>query len=152
MRQFGTKREAAQTEPFLFFDETVRFSPSFGEIDLIDFLEAAREVDAEAPSAMSIMKDTFRACIHPEDFDRFWTTARRERQGVLDLMPILWAAVESVTDRPTQRPSDSSDGPQIIEPKSADASSSRVVHRFEQQGRPDLALLVEKSTAGRRTA
>ena len=144
MRQFGTKKAAAEESSFLFFDEQIRYSPSFGELDLLDFLETASAVDEESPSAMVVMKGVLRSAVHPDDFDRFWATAKRERQGVMDLMPILHGAVEAVADRPTSPQSGSSSGLRSIEPKSTDASSSRVIRRYEEQGRPDLALVVQR--------
>lgn len=93
---------------------------------------------------MVVMKGVLRSAVHPDDFDRFWATAKRERQGVMDLMPILHGAVEAVADRPTGPRLASSGGPRSIEPKSTDASSSRVIRRYEEQGRPDLALVVQR--------
>jgi hypothetical protein len=144
---FGTPREAAEPDTFGWFEHTLRSNPDFTELEVADFLESAAKVDeANISEAMALLKGTFRMVVHPDDFDTFWSTAKRERQGVDDLMGVLYAVVEAVTDRPTERPSDSSDGPTRTAPTSAGDSSSRVVRRLETEGRPSMALMVMQAS------
>jgi hypothetical protein len=63
-----------------------------------------------------------------------------------ELMNIVKDVMEMLSKRPTERPSDSSDGPTSTPPSSEDDSSSRIIRRFEQEGRPDLALMVVMET------
>lgn len=150
---FGVKRDAGvEPETFEFFGETVRVNPAFGELDLADFMEAAVSVEDDSMAALSLLKGTFRSCVHAEDFDLFWSTAKRERQSIQDLLTILYAVVEAVTDRPTERPSGSSDGPQAMSGSSVDDSSLQVIHRLEREGRPSVALMVHQAQDSRVTA
>jgi hypothetical protein len=149
---FGVKHEPTE-DTFGFFEHTLRVNPGFGELELADFLEAAAVVDEDnATASMALLKNVMRAAVHPEDFDTFWTTAKRERQGIADLMGILIALVEAVTDRPTERPSDSSDGPQQTSLGSVANSSSQVIRRLEVEGRPSIALMVRQAEDSRASA
>ena len=151
--RFGVQRELVDGDTFEFFEHVIRANASFGELDLADFLEAADLIDEENVSAsMGLIKGTMRAMVHPDDFDTFWATAKRERQGILDLMAVMQAVVEAVSGRPTERPSDSSDGPRLTSVTSADDSSSRVIRRLEQEGRPSIALMVAQSAEARASA
>jgi hypothetical protein len=83
-------------------------------------------------------------CVHPDEWDRFEQVTTEhgvDHEGYMDFAGRVMAAL---TDRPTTRSSDSSDGPRIIEPSSTDDSSSPVIHRLNDKGRPDLALMVRK--------
>lgn len=138
---FGKTKPAADPLTFDFFGESIRVDPAFGQLDFVDFMAAAQTVDTEAPSAMVLLKDLLTDCIHDEDFERFWRTARERRQDVTDLMEIVHAVVEAVADRPTGSSADSSAGPSSGAPSSTDDSSSWAIEHRERQGRPDLALI-----------
>lgn len=146
---FGTPKPPVDVDlidSFDYFGERVRVNPVFGELDLVDFFDTASRIDdADTAQAMAALKGVFRDCILPDDFDTFWSTAKRERQGVEDLMQVVMAVVEAVADRPTVRPSDSSDGPSDTSGTSVADSSSRVVRRLEQDGRPSIALMVQQA-------
>jgi hypothetical protein len=151
--RFGVAKDAVDDDTFDYFEHQIRVNPEFGELELADFLEAATAVDEENVSAsMGLIKGTLRSMVHPDDFDTFWGTAKRERQGILDLMAVLQAVVEAVADRPTQRPSDSSDGPQLTSVSSAGGSSSRVIRRLVAEGRPSVALMVRQASEARDSA
>src|SRR2546423_1271994 len=79
----------------------------------------------------------------------------QKAQDVQDLMEVMHGITAAVAKRPTGRPSDSSAGRPTTKPNSAAKSSSRVKHRLEQQGRPDLALMVleaDEARAAKRSA
>jgi hypothetical protein len=83
-------------------------------------------------------------CVHPDDWEKFeqvTSAAGVDQEGYMDFAGRVMA---QLADRPTGRSSDSSDGPRIIEPSSTDDSSSPVIHRLNDKGRPDLALMVRK--------
>lgn|SRR5690242_14130582 len=150
--RFGVQREAVE-DTFDWFEHTLRVNPSLSELELADFLEIASAVDENnIAQAMALLKDTFRLVVHPDDFEAFWTTAKRERQGAQDLMAVFHAVIESVADRPTDRPSDSSDGPQLTSVTSVDDSSSQVIRRLEMEGRPSIALMVAQAAESRASA
>lgn len=85
-----------------------------------------------------------------EDLDHFLDVADRENADEKTLMLFVRKVMMGQTDRPTGRPSDSSDGPTVTAPNSEpvqDSSESpdlhvRVVRREEAAGRPDRALMV----------
>lgn len=143
---FGTPKPAVDPEKldsFDYFGARVRVNPTFGELDLADFFATAAALDdADTAQSLALLKGVFVDSIHPDDFETFWSTAKRERQAIEDLMQVVVAIVEAVTDRPTERPSDSSDGPSPTRDTSAGVSSSQVVRRLEQEGRPSVAVMV----------
>lgn len=159
MSDLGSFGVAHEVDPdvgedsFEFFGTRVRVNPEFGELDLADFFEAASLVNAsDVGQSLALLKRTFRSCVHVDDFDEFWATAKRNRQGVTDLMHIVRAVITVVTARPTERPSDSSDGPSPTSEPSAVDSPSQVIADLESKGRPDLALIVTQAQALRRSA
>lgn len=87
-------------------------------------------------------------CVHPDDWDRFVEVTSKEGVDQEGYMEFSGKVMAALSDRPTGRSSDSSDGPQTTEPSSTAASSSpdidRVVRRFNERGRPDLAVLVSR--------
>ena len=140
---FGVKKEQPDGDTFGWFEHTLRVNPSFGELDLADFLEDAAGINEDnVTESMALLKQTMRACVHVDDFGTFWSVAKRERQGIADLMGLLYAVVERETGRPTSRPSDSSGGPLSTNASSAGDSSLQVIRRLEQEGRSSIALMV----------
>jgi hypothetical protein len=81
-------------------------------------------------------------CIAEENWERFQLHAMKTRAKGDDLMGVVGKVIEAISNRPTERPSDSSVGPGSTPPKSEDASYLRVVQREEESGRPDRALMV----------
>lgn len=146
---FGTPKPPLDPEAvdsFDYFGSRVRVNPAFGELDLVDFFDAASTIqDTDTAQAMHALKGVLRQCILDVDFESFWSTAKAQRQGVEDLMEVVMAVVEAVADRPTERPSVSSDGPSDTSATSAGGSSSRVIRRLEQDGRPSIALMVQQA-------
>jgi len=121
---------------------------------LIDFLMRAQTIDEkDMVAAANATQEMFRQIVAETDFERWWSTALRNRQGVEDLLYLLNTLVEGVTGYPTQRRPDSSPGRRGTGRKSRGGSSSpgmSVVRRLERQGRGDLALGVlehQRSTA-----
>ena len=106
---------------------------------------AKRGVDSDDMEGMAAVDKLIDQCLRPEDVERFDAVCDRERPDFQELMAFVAQVVEAIANRPTQRPSDSSDGPTPTTTSSTDDSSSRVIARFEQQRRPDLALLVSKA-------
>lgn len=112
---------------------------------------AVRGVDSDSPEGMAAMYVVLKACIADGDWDRFEQLALRERLTHSDLLDVVKQAFEVISERPTERPSDSSEGPTDTSPRSEDASpspdttqaaSTRVIRRLEAEGRPDWALVV----------
>jgi hypothetical protein len=137
------------------FDETFRLNEAEEyEWAMMEFASAAKGgADGDLLSGAAIVFDFLRTVIHEDDWERFRKTAKVNKAQVQrDLMPIVVTAFTREVSRPTERPSVSSDGPSTTKLKSAGGSSSEVVARLEEQGRPDLALLVSQSEAARSAA
>jgi hypothetical protein len=133
---------------FDFFGESYRFNPAEDyQWELLEFTDAAPSgADSELLSGAASVMRLIKAAVHADDWERFRASARKNKALVRDhLMPVVLAAYAQPIDRPTGLPSGSSDGQPATAPNSADDSSSRVIARLEQQGRPDLALVVAQS-------
>lgn len=139
--ELGQPSEASEDVTFGFFGHQMRVNPTFGELELVDFMDAAGAVDVNNSASFRLLKDLLRSTVHPDDFDAFWKAAKQHRQGVEDLMKIAYQVIEAVTARPTGQPTDSSDGQPSTAANSTGDSSTRVIRRLEAQGRPDLAVV-----------
>lgn len=146
--KLGVDRPAVdQNDPdtFEWFGSTVRVIPEVNEVELIDLMDTARDLDAAGLAGLAALKDAFRMLIHPEDFDAFWMAAKANRQKTADLAEVFQVLVQGATDRPTQKPSDSSAGPLVTAASSAVVSTSEPV----RVGRPDLQIIHEDAAAQR---
>lgn len=119
--------------------------------------ERRAQVAASLITTLPMVKNFARKSVHPEDFEQFWSLAMEHGQDSMDLMGVcstlIDRAAEERTGRPTG-PSRGSSGTRRKTGKKSGAKSSKVVdsrqgqfepaslkviRRFEQQGRPDLA-------------
>ena len=127
---------------FDYFGEDLRVSPDLTDADLLDFLEMQSDLPADDPKAGPIVKSFLRTVIHPDDFDRFWTLAKKHRQSVEERSSTAFKLIEAAVGTPTVQSSDLSDGLQRIAANSTDDSSLRAQRRLEEKGRADLAVAV----------
>lgn len=134
-----------------FFGERIHLAePEDCEFALLEFAEAAGELDTETLAGAAAILRALRASVREDDVERFVALARKNRAQVeRDLLPIIVALFERRAARPTRRPSGSSDGPRLASGNSAAGSSSPVIARLERQGRPDLALIVDEAQRAR---
>jgi hypothetical protein len=96
-----------------------------------------------------------RTCIADDAWEAFEDHANAVGADGEALMQVVTDAVTAAAARPTQPPSPSPGGPSTTGPSSAEGSSSpgssirqgdpRVQQRLEDQGRPDLALVVKRA-------
>jgi hypothetical protein len=151
--KFGVAHPVSVAESvttFDWFDRTqaagnpIRVIADVNQVELIDFMETVRGIDAAALEAMVVVKDGFRLLLNPDDFDDFWRLAKVNRQEVDDLVEVFMVLVSRATDRPTSQPSTSSTGRLPTSVNLPEDSSTPV-----SSGRPDLQLLVEDSAADR---
>ena len=127
-----------------FFGESFALNAEVSEFALMEFAEAAADgLDADAMAGMAAMMRLIKECIVPADVARFLKSARKNRAESKDLLPILTATFEQVTEHPTGLPSDSSDGQTVIVPSSVVKPADRGLEHFA--GRPDLQLAVQHS-------
>lgn len=128
-----------------FFGADFRVAERVGLMPMMRFAVLAKTgVDANEMEALAAMHDLLKNCLADDEWDRFERHATDHRADGDDLMEVVGKVMAALADRPTKRSSDSSDGPRVIEPSSTDDSSSRVVERLNEQGRPDLALIVRR--------
>lgn len=136
------------TETVTFLGEEFRIADRVSRLAIMRFARLAKQDEVPEQDALAAMYDLLKQCIHPDEWSRFEGHADEQRADEDDLMRVVQETVALVADRPTSRSSDSSGGPRTIEPSSPDDSSSTgadaVIHRFNENGRPDLALLVRK--------
>jgi hypothetical protein len=124
-----------------FFGEQFGLNAEVSEFSLMEFAEAAADgLDANAMAGMAAMMRLIKECIVTDDVSRFLKSARKNRAGSEDLIPILKATFEQVTERPTGLPSDSSDGQSATVPSSVVSAVDKGLERLA--GRPDLQLAV----------
>lgn len=129
--------------------ESFRVAERISSLAVMRFAKLAKQgVDADTMAGAAALYEVLEQCIDPADWSRFEEVADRERVGGDELLGVVRAAFAEVAGRPTSRPSDSSDGPRIIEPSSTAGSSSpdtaQVIGMFNERGRGDLALLVRR--------
>lgn len=134
----------AEARTVEFFGETFTLAEDVSQFALLEFAEAASDgQDGDTMEGLASMMRLVKECVDKPDVKRFLATARKNRAGTTDLIPVLSAAFEVETDRPTSRPSDSSDGPVTIAPKSPSSSDDKPSGRFD--GRPDLRLALSRT-------
>lgn len=101
----GTPRSVTDMT-FDYFGETIRVHPHATDLALIDFMQSASTVDAaNVHESMAAMVEFLRQQIHPEDWDRFYATAKANGQNVGDLMGVARGITEAVAGFPTGQPS-----------------------------------------------
>lgn len=118
----GRKKVREETS-FGWFGDRIRANPNLTDVVLLDFAEEAANIDENSPQAMTLIKRQMRLAIHKADFDRFWELALENGQDTYDLMDVMKRIVESVAQRPTVLPSDSSAGQPRTVVTSPDVSS-----------------------------
>lgn len=112
---------------------------------MLEFAEMASGDHSDLDNLAAIMR-LLEASVHPDDWTRFKTTARKGRAQIeRDLMPVVVALFEAAAERPTQRPSDSSDGSSATGPRSTAVSSGPASDRLHV--RPDLMVIVQDAQA-----
>jgi hypothetical protein len=110
------------------------------ELVMEEFLDLAAQMEGtEDVRALGAVRQFLRALIAPDDFNEFWRLVKTNRQDVVQQMAFGKWLMESLTDHPTDGPSDSSTGRPVTQLRSEDDASSRAKARLEEAGRPDLA-------------
>lgn len=129
-----------------FFGESFDLNDSVSEFALMEFSLAADEgQDGDTRQGLASILRLVRECVAPGEWVRFRDTARKNRAGAEDLVPILTATFQQETGRPTGGSSDSSDGPNATPQKSGSSSGDKVAEMFP--GRPDKQLGILRSAS-----
>lgn len=109
---------------------------------LMLFARTAEQMETDDLKAMGEVYEILEDVIIPKDWDRFVKHALQSRASIDEVAKVFWDAIEALSGRPTQRPADSSSGPQTTSESSTDGSSLRVIDREIEKGRPDLAYAI----------
>jgi hypothetical protein len=123
-----------------FFGEKFGIVDTPNEFALMEFADAAENVEANTMAALSSVLHLLQESIVADDWQRFRTHARKNRAGSQELMPIVFAVFEQTTERPTGQPADSSAGLVSIAPRSESKPADPAIAMFE--GRPDMQAAV----------
>lgn len=179
VKDLGELGVVRSSEPIHFgwFGARLRINPGATELVLVDFMEKAKSIDlpdgldpndmdsikdltldeqeqvrAALISTLPMVKDFARRCVHPEDFEAFWSAAMANGQTSVDLMGVCSLLVDRASQRAAGRPTGRSRGSISTRPKTSrklkgDAylragfqpSAVKVIRRLERSGRADLA-------------
>jgi hypothetical protein len=138
---FGADHDPVEYS-FQYFGDTIRVHPELTDLAIVDlFGRVGGRTLAESMQAINRIGELF---IHPEDVDRFWSSARAHRQTQEDVIGLALALVGAMSERPTLQPSDSSDGLRRTDTSSTGDSFSRAIEILDDRGRPDLAVAVQR--------
>lgn len=146
----ATEQAAGQTAEFK--GETFRLNPDVSEWAVLEFAAAADGgQDASEFRGLASLYAFVMELVHPDDRERFRALCKRERVGAEALFEFMFGAkLEDLAERPTGRSSDSSDGPNSIEPTSVvnfDGSTSQPTGLLSLvRNRPDLAPFLDAAT------
>lgn len=111
---------------FEYFGLVVRVNPSAGDLELMEFLMEAAEVEeVDQRKSMATISRYLKGLVHPDDWDTFWRQAKAHRQNIDDLMSLGQKIIESVSGFPTEQRSPSSGGRSKTTQRSKAASPSQ---------------------------
>lgn len=131
-----------------FCDQTFHLVEFTGAMPWMRFAKASRAgVDTDSMEGLALIYDLLKASIVDEEWPLFEQIAIDNRCDNDTMWKALTDVLEARTERPTERPSVSSDGPSTPSqpPRSEDDYTSQVVRNLEAKGRPELALVVRQT-------
>lgn len=138
------------TDTIEFFGEQYRCADKIGLMPLMRFAKVAKSgVDTNELEALAVMYDMIEQCLADDEWARFEAAADKNRADGDDLMKVVSDVFEVVSNRPTSRPSESSDGPQTTSERSTAGSSDTEAAMRVLQGRPDLQVAVLRAQEAR---
>lgn len=136
------------SEQVEFFGEQFAIADRIGLMPLMRFAKVAQAgVDSADLAGLAAMYDLLEQCLAETEWQRFQVCADKNRADGEQLMGVVAEVMEKISARPTSRPSGSSDGPSIIEPRFEGGSFSAVMDRLS--GRPDLQRMVLQAQESR---
>jgi hypothetical protein len=127
-----------------FHGESYVIAERVATMPLLRFAKLAQDdADSDDMSSLAAMYDLIEMCFDPADWARFQKAATKHKADGTELMGVVSQVFQVLAARPTQRPSDSSDGPPSIEPSSTSTHVDRAIAQLD--GRPDLQLIIVKA-------
>lgn len=132
--------------------EDYRIAERVGLMPLMRFAMTAKAgANADDMEGLAAMYTLIRDCIDPTEWDRFQADAIDKKAEADDLMKVVQDVIQTLSARPTQRPADSSAGPQTTSESSKASSPSMPAGRTAPEGAGELVsiteLLAARSTA-----
>ena len=128
---FGAALDTAQRRPdaeldtFQFCGHTLRVAEAVGAWPLLKFGKAADSgLDTEDAAGIAAMYDMIADTVDPRDWPLFQKVATDKKVKGDVLMSVCQALYQAIAARPTDRPADSSDGPQTTSSDSSGLSSA----------------------------
>ncbi|WP_328344785.1 hypothetical protein [Micromonospora sp. NBC_00421] len=108
-----------------FMGEDYRIADRVGLMPLMRFAVAARSgMESDDMEALAAMYSLIKDCIDAPEWARFERDATDKKADQDDLLKVVTDVIQVLTARPTQRPADSSAGPQPTSPTSKGNSPS----------------------------
>ncbi len=106
-----------------FIGERYAIAERVGLMPLMRFAMTAKAgADADDMEGLAAMYTLIRDCIDPADWQRFETDAIEKKAEAEELLKVVQDVIQALTARPTQRPADSSAGPQTTSENSKEPS------------------------------
>lgn len=135
-----------------FMGEDYRIAEKVGLMPLMRFAMTAKAgADADDMEGLAAMYTLIRDCIDPGEWARFENDAIMKKAEAEELLKVVQDVIQALTARPTQRPTDSSAGPQTTSESSKASSPSMPAGRTAPEGAGELVsineLLAARSTA-----
>lgn len=124
-----------EPDVFILCGETFTVSDHLGIVPLGMFAKAAASgLDTAEMEGLAALIDVVAQCVIESDQERLLSVATKKRADADLLLRIVKAVIEAQTGRPTERPSDSSDG------SSTTGASSKAASSFEDWQETPLGL------------
>ena len=108
-------------------------------------------VHPESLDGLGALHELLEWCLG-ESWPEFRDLALEQRSSADELLSVVRDVFAVYVDRPTGRPSDSSEGPAPTVVRSEGDAFSRAKANLEAKGRPDLAVVVMDAEAAQKTA
>ena len=152
--EFGAARKEAEPtderDTFMLCGVEFTAAEEVDTIAIMEFAEVAASGEVgETPAGMAAMLALIRSSVDEAEWPKFRATVRRHRPTPEVLMELAMAVVQRETGRPTERPSDSSDGPSTTG-ESSRAPSSSAASSAPILSDPRILELVPVDEAGQR--
>ena len=134
-----------------YFGEKLEYATDFPAFAWAEFQEAIDDGDdSTSQRSVGVALRLAVACVAEKDRGRFRKLSRQHNAKVEDWLKVAYGWMAAETERPTQQPTDSSDGLEATAPSSAPEPVASVTSLPERPApRGDLALAVSR---GQQTA
>ena len=138
-----------------FYGETFTVTDEPNEFALMEFADAAEDVDSNSLAALAAVLRLVKEAVvaNPDvegstdesEWQRFRTLARKNKATSQTLMPVIFGLFEDATERPTGQPADSSVGPVATPLRSVSPPVEAALERLS--GRPDMQAALLKTAS-----